>query len=88
MEELLPKLLEAGVLGAINILLVFKINPSLNSLKETIATLAAAINKISERQNYSEMEIRNLTSRFDKLENRFENSFRELRDVIERKDKR
>jgi hypothetical protein len=50
-EELIPKVLETGVLGAINILLIWKGVPAMNKLSESNTQLAAAIGKLTDSVN-------------------------------------
>ena len=51
MEELIPKVLEMGVLGAINILLIFKGVPAMNKLSESSTQLANAIGRLTDGVN-------------------------------------
>ena len=51
LEELIPKVLEMGVLGAINILLIFKGVPAMNKLSESSTQLANAIGRLTDGVN-------------------------------------
>ena len=76
MEELLPKLLELGVLGTINILLVFRGVPALNELSQSNKALAESINKLNENMNSRltniERDLRDIKASLDFVLRRFD----------------
>ena len=76
MEEFLPKILELGVLGTINVLLVFKGVPALSELSRSNDKLAASIDKLNDSLNNRltviEHDLRDIKSTLDILIRRFD----------------
>lgn len=76
MEEFIPKILELGVLGTINVLLVFKGVPALSELSKSNEKLAASIDKLNDNMNNRlttiEHDLRDIKSSLDMVLRRFE----------------
>lgn len=76
MEDFLPKILELGVLGTINVLLVFKGVPALSELSRSNDKLAASIDKLNDSLNNRltviEHDLRDIKSTLDILIRRFD----------------
>lgn len=76
MEDFLPKILELGTLGAINIMLVFKGVPALNELAKSNEKLAASIDNLNASMNTRltviEHDLREIKSALDLLLRRLE----------------
>lgn len=76
LEDFLPKILELGVLGTINVLLVFKGVPALSELSRSNDKLAASIDKLNDSLNNRltviEHDLRDIKSTLDILIRRFD----------------
>lgn len=76
MEDFLPKILELGVLGTINVLLVFKGVPALSELSRSNEKLANSIDKLNDNMNNRlttiEHDLRDIKSTLDILIRRFD----------------
>ena len=76
MEDFLPKILELGVLGTINVLLVFKGVPALSELSRSNEKLANSIDKLNDNMNNRlttiEHDLRDIKASLDLVLRRFD----------------
>lgn len=67
--DFIPKLLEMGVLGTINVILIFKGIPAMNDLSKSNTDLANAIGKLADSVNNRlgvvEHDLRDIKSSLD-----------------------
>ena len=76
MEDFLPKILELGILGTINVLLVFKGVPALSELSRSNEKLANSIDKLNDNMNNRlttiEHDLRDIKTSLDLVLRRFD----------------
>lgn len=76
MEDFFPKILELGILGTINVLLVFKGVPALSELSRSNEKLANSIDKLNDNMNNRlttiEHDLRDIKTSLDLVLRRFD----------------
>lgn len=67
-EEQLPKLLEIGALGMINVIILFKLVPRIDDLSKTIDDLSKSVDKLQAKVEVNQQQFISIDAKLNRIE--------------------